>query len=211
VYYSIKHELHSIISGTRKVRHGETIQAITRYLAGSSEAGSKFEETKSLRQQETKRLEEYIAENKLWANHIDFDLYISEGAEQRVYLNGTAHVLKLNDAIYYSFWKDYFINLLFHNYFFEDTAYELLGFTKEADVLYAIVKQPYVIATQLTDLSKVREFMQENGFLNNRNNDYLHPELGIILEDLHDENVLTQNDLLYFIDTVFYATEQFWI
>jgi len=28
--------------------------------------------------------------------------------------------------------------------------------------------------------------------------------LGLIIEDLHDENVLTQNGVLYFIDTVFY-------
>ncbi|MDR0573872.1 MAG: hypothetical protein LBG96_07585 [Tannerella sp.] len=31
-----------------------------------------------------------------------------------------------------------------------------------------------------------------------------NPESGIILEDLHNENVLTSNGILYFIDTVFY-------
>lgn len=70
--------------------------------------------------------------------------------------------------------------------------------------MYAVVVQPFVKATQKTDLSKVKQFMQENGFINNRNNDYYNPELGIILEDLHDENVL-KNDILYFIDTVFYC------
>ena len=35
-------------------------------------------------------------------------------------------------------------------------------------------------------------------------------EWGIILEDLHDENVLTRNEVLYFIDTVFYVTDAFW-
>ena len=34
---------------------------------------------------------------------------------------------------------------------------------------------------------------------------YYNPTLGIILEDLHDENVLTQDGILYFIDTVFYV------
>ena len=43
--------------------------------------------------------------------------------------------------------------------------------------------------------------------LNVRNNDYFNPELRLILEDLHDENVLTQNGILYFIDTVFYITD----
>lgn len=53
--------------------------------------------------------------------------------------------------------------------------------------------------------------MESNGFINNRNHDYYNPDLGIILEDLHDENVLTNNNQLYFIDTVFYIKpELFW-
>jgi hypothetical protein len=60
-------------------------------------------------------------------------------------------------------------------------------------------------------LKQVKAFLTLNGFENNRNNDYYNPELGIILEDLHDENVLTRNEVLYFIDTVFYLTESFWI
>ena len=39
---------------------------------------------------------------------------------------------------------------------------------------------------------------------------YYNHELGLILEDLHDENVLTKDGLLYFIDTVFYLTDEFW-
>ena len=120
------------------------------------------------------------------------------------------HVLKLNDAIYYRCWKDYFHNLLLHNYFFPDTSYELLGLTKENDRLYAVVKQGYVVVNQETDLNKVREFLGANGFINTRNNDYINSDLGIILEDLHDENVLSNNDILYFIDTVFYLTKEFW-
>jgi hypothetical protein len=72
------------------------------------------------------------------------------------------------------------------------------------------VKQSFVTITQETDLNKVKSFLEANGFINNRNNDYINPDLGIILEDLHDENVLTKNDMLYFIDTVFYTTKAFW-
>ena len=53
--------------------------------------------------------------------------------------------------------------------------------------------------------------MESNGFHNIRNNDYKNYELGIIIEDLHDENVLTNHGVLYFIDTVFYFTPDFWI
>lgn len=100
--------------------------------------------------------------------------------------------------------------MLLHNYFFPDTAYNLIGFTKENDVIYAVVQQSYVSINDSTDLEKVKEFLTLNGFQNKRNNDYYNPDLGIILEDLHDENVLTRNGVLYFIDTVFYLTETFW-
>ena len=56
---------------------------------------------------------------------------------------------------------------------------------------------------------KVKKIMKDNGFENIRNNDYFNKNLGIILEDLHDENVLTQNGVLFFIDTVFYIDESF--
>jgi len=51
--------------------------------------------------------------------------------------------------------------------------------------------------------------MENNGFKVIRNNDYINEDLGIIVEDLHDENVLTKSGLLYFIDTVIYHTNNF--
>ncbi|KGO85643.1 putative polyvalent protein kinase domain-containing protein [Flavobacterium suncheonense] len=206
----LKNELHNILSGKSKVRFGTIIQTITCYLDNGEKASSIIEVEKHFKSQEAKRLEDYVSKENLWIENIDFSQYVSEGAEQKVYLNDSGHVLKLNDAIYYSSWKDYFYNLLLHNYFFSDTAYELLGFTKDNETLYAVVKQNYVSITSNTDLSKVKTFLTLNGFENNRNNDYINRELGIILEDLHDENVLTQNEILYFIDTVFYLTDVFW-
>ncbi len=47
--------------------------------------------------------------------------------------------------------------------------------------------------------------MAFNGFVNTRRNDYLHTELGLILEDMHDENVIVNSETLFFIDTVFYT------
>lgn len=206
----LKHELHHIISGKSKVRFGATIQAIASYLNDGTQSGPKAQNSKQIREQEAKRLENFISDHNLWRNDIDFSQYVSEGAEQRVYLKDSEHVLKLNDAIYYSCWKDYFQNLLLHNFFFSDTAYELIGFTKENSVLYAVVQQSFVTISQATDLEHVKAFLGSNGFINQRNNDYFNPDLGIILEDLHDENVLTRNGILYFIDTVFYTTEVFW-
>ncbi len=206
----LKNELFNVLSGKSEVRFGAIIQTITCYLKDGDSPSSGFEDEKHFKKQEAKRLEDFITERNLWVKQIDFSQYVSEGAEQRVFLKDGEHVLKLNDAIYYSTWKEYLYNLLLHNYFFPDTAYELIGFTKENDVLYVVVQQNYVSITSSTDLNEVKEFMKSNGFVNNRNNDYINSELGIILEDLHDENVLTQNGILYFIDTVFYLTEEFW-
>ena len=128
------------------------------------------------------------------------------------FLQNKTQVLKLNDSIYYASWLDYLNNLLLNNYFFPDTAYQLLGFYKsDNDVIYALVAQNYVESNQPTDLSLVKKFLENNGFKTIKNHDYFNPDLGIILEDLHDENVLTANDILYFIDTVFYIKpEIFW-
>ncbi|MHA3786698.1 putative polyvalent protein kinase domain-containing protein [Flavobacterium hauense] len=206
----LKNEIYNIFQGKSTVRFAPTIPTETSYFRNGSSSGATTENTKHLKEQEEQRLEDFISANNLWINDIDLSQYVSEGAEQKVYLKDSDHVLKLNDAIYYSSWKDYLYNLLLHNYFFEDTAYDLLGFTKNEDTLYAIVQQTYVSITELTDLKQVKAFMKSNGFENNRNNDYIHRELGIILEDLHDENVLTKDGFLYFIDTVFYLKDEFW-
>jgi len=197
-------EIQCIISGKSQIRYGANIQAAISYLTGSQEPGSLDKTDKYFKRKETKRLREYIENQNLWIKDIDLNNYVSEGAEQKVYLKDSRSVIKLNDAIYYLSWVDYFINLLLNNYFFPDTAYNLLGFYENEMILYAVVEQSFVRATEKTDLHFVEQFMNSNGFQKIRNNDYFNSELGIILEDLHDENVLTSNGILYFIDTVFY-------
>lgn len=200
----MKDEIQRIVSGENQVKYGDIIQTIIRYLRRSQETSRVDKASKQFREEEERSLREFIEENHLWVTDINLNNYISEGAEQKVYLRNGKSVWKLNDAIFYSSWSDYLVNLLLNNYFFADTAYQLKGFFTDDEILYAVVEQAFVKANQKTDLLLVKQFMQANGFLNTRNNDYYNPEWGIILEDLHDENVLTQNDVLYFIDTVFY-------
>jgi hypothetical protein len=79
----------------------------------------------------------------------------------------------------------------------------------QEEKLHAVVKQPFVEVTQPTDLNKLKLFLNANDFQLKKNNDYFSSSLGIILEDLHDENILTNNDTLFFVDTVFYLTDSF--
>jgi hypothetical protein len=200
----MNNEIQRIISGDVAVRYGSVIQAIADYLRRGEKSGSTPETDKFFKREETQRLKQYIETNNCWVSDINIENYVSEGAEQKVFLKDTQSVIKLNDAIFYLSWVDYFHSLLLNNYFFPNTAYELLGFFENENTLYAVVKQTFVKSTEETDLSHVRQFMQSNGFELIRNNDYFNSDLGIIIEDLHDENVLTNNGVLFFIDTVFY-------
>jgi hypothetical protein len=199
----MNNEIRCIISGKSEVRYGTTIQDAIGYLRAGEEPGTSPKTDKHFKHEETKRLRQFI-DNQNLRIEVDLNNYVSEGAEQKVYQKDSRSVIKLNDAIYYLSWVDYFVNLLLHNYFFPDTAYQLLGFFETDGVVYAVVEQQFIVANEKTDLEHVEQFMQSNDFIKIRNNDYVNLELGIILEDLHDENVLTNNGILYFIDTVFY-------
>ncbi|MFH0894398.1 MAG: hypothetical protein V2A54_08170 [Bacteroidota bacterium] len=207
---SLKNELQNIISGDGSVRHGKIIQSIACFLRGKKETVSETEKSKFIREQETQFLTEYIAAHALWCDKPVESKYIGEGVEQKIYeCSDPQFILKLNDRIFYATWEDYLYSLLLHNYFFPHLAYELLGFYNEGDKLFAVVKQPYVRSTENTKLNNVREFLEANGFVNKKGNDYYHPGLGIILEDLHEENVLTEEGALQFIDTVFFLMPSF--
>jgi hypothetical protein len=201
----MKDDIQNILSGKSQVKHHHLIQSTCSYLKRSQGTSSMAKDQQQHKEEETKSLIQFAEDNNLWVD-INIDLYVSQGAEQKVYLKDGLTVLKLNDAIYYASWVDYFHNLLLNNLFFPDTAYQLLGFYKDSSILYAVVEQPFVKANEKTDLNMVKTFLENNGFINKKNHDYYNEELGLILEDLHDENVLTQNGMLYFIDTVFYIT-----
>jgi len=147
----------------------------------------------------------------LWFLPEVFGTYITEGAEQKIFFSeGSSDVIKISDAVFYLYWEDYFNNPLIHNYLFSDTAYTLIGFRVIGDKLFAVVKQPFIYATEMTNLKDVTHFMLSNGFELKKNNDYYNSSLGVIIEDLHDENVLTNNGVLFFVDTVIYLTENFY-
>ena len=182
----MRDDIQHILSGTSRVKYHHLIQTVCSYLKRSQGTSSMVENYQQHKEEETKRLIQFVNDHNLWVDNVNIELYVSQGAEQKVYLKDGSTVLKLNDAIYYASWIDYFHNLLLNNLFFPDTAYQ------------------FVRATEKTDLSLVKVFLENNGFRNTKNHDYYNEELCLILEDLHDENVLTRNGMLYFIDTVFY-------
>ncbi len=102
-------EIQLVISGKGQVRYGTNIQAAINYLRKSEKTGALDKTDKHFKREETERLKNYIENQNLWIRDIDLNNYISEGAEQKVYLKDSRSVIKLNDAIYYLSWIDYFI------------------------------------------------------------------------------------------------------
>jgi len=208
----IKYELQYIILGDGPTGQPDKLKKVQTFLRANAGTGISIEKKQYFKSEEAAALVVFAQQEKLFydpaINESDF---ISEGAEQRVYRLDDLHVIKTNGSIFYESWLDYFNNLLIHNYFFHATAYHFLGFKVINNELHAIVKQQFIKASQPTDLSVVKQFLEYNGFWNNRNNDYVHNGLGLIFEDLHDENVLSNNGVLFFIDTIFYLTPDFYL
>ena len=119
------HELQNILSGIVNQKQGNLIQTVSQKLSAGKKPGSTFEKDDFTKQHE-KGLIEFAETNNLWINDIDENSFLSEGAEQRVYLCADGiHVYKLNDTIFYTSRADYFLSLQLHNFFFPGTFYKL--------------------------------------------------------------------------------------
>ncbi len=75
-----------------------------------------------------------------------------------------------------AYWLDYFHSLLIHNFLIGQTAYQLIGFYFENNVLHAVGRQPYIEFTGPTNTAAVKEFLSVNGFQLKKNNDYFNPD-----------------------------------
>jgi hypothetical protein len=206
----VRNKIQNITSGIIIKGASDHCTTIRNLLSGrypaSTNVKADFEGKSVTKEEQAKLICDYSDHNKLW---VDLpDQYLTRGGEARVYLApGNKDVIKVNDGIYYATWLEFFNSILLHNIFFENTGYSLLGFHKEDEVLYAVLKQPYIISDHPVELSEIKVFLEFNGFVNTRRQDYVNNELGLILEDMHDENVILCKDLLFFIDSVFYIIE----
>lgn len=208
---NIKDELQNIIIGDGSLGSTSQLKEVQNFLRRNEKASIRSKKQKYLKSEETICLINFAIEKKLlFLEEISEDNFISAGAEQRVYRYDDTQIIKINDSIFYEYWLDYFNSLLIHNYFFRSTAYDFLGFKLIDNVLFSVIKQAFIVSDEITDLNRVKQFLSYNDFINIRNNDYLNEDLGIVFEDLHDENVLSKNGILYFIDTIFYLNKNFY-
>lgn len=204
-------KIKNITTGTFIEGQQDNCKAIRNLLCASyptsTTVKADFESKAIIKKEQVELLEKYISKNNLWVPALPSqERYLTRGGESKVYLHTDGkHVIKINDAVYYATWLEFFNSILLHNLIFENTAYILEGFIKEELALYAVLKQPFITTDVQVDVNDIKKLLIFNGFENTKRQDYVHKELGLILEDMHDENVLVNSDTLFFIDTVFYT------
>lgn len=209
----VRKKLQDIVQGIIIEADGDTCTTIRNLLCASfstsKEVKKNFESQLLVKEEQAKVLKEYASQKGIWLQSSpDERSFLAAGGEARVYYyQDGRHVLKVNDAGYYATWLEYFNSLVLHNLFFPGTGYSFVGFLMKNNILHAVVKQPFIKADKTVDLENIESFLIENGFQRLRRFDYFNKEYGIILEDMHDENVLLNSEALFFIDTVFYTVQ----
>jgi len=202
-----KELLENIIQGNEIKGRNDMATAARNYLCRSFKASNvaerKFEYFQQIKKEQASILNQLSTDNN-WSYQNNNLHFLTEGGESKIFFEDKSkYVIKYSDAVYYNTWLDFLNSILLHNLFFPNTYYSLLGFNMIDNILYAILKQPYFATKEVTDLNIVKELMQVNGFIHLKRFDYYHPEYKIVIEDLHDENILTVDGNLFFIDTIF--------
>lgn len=209
----IRERLQNIVDGTRLEGSADRCTTLRNLLVESFGTGStiksEFESRAIIKEEQAGFLKAWAeSTGSLFDDLPERSEYLTKGGESKVYLaaNGL-NVIKVNDAIYYATWDEYLNSLLLHNLLFPNTAYLLIGFLEIDNGLSAVLQQPFIEGGQAR-LDDIKEFLTYNGFENTKRQDYYNGEFGLVLEDMHDENVIAKNDLLFFIDTVFYIMKK---
>jgi hypothetical protein len=203
-------ELEIIVKGKSIIGQDDNLATARDFLSGRFSTNTKaerdFNNQSAVKEAQKNCLIHFAEEQDLWFNEeLSDNTFLTEGGEAKIHFSKLRNtVIKLNDAIYYADWLDFLNSVLIHNILFNDTAYTLLGFILLDKDLFAVLEQPFIISDGIADLADAKLFLERNGFINTKRNDYFNKELGLILEDIHDENVIVRNNTLFFIDTVFY-------
>lgn len=146
---------------------------------------------------------EYAKSNNLWV-----DDYISiygnkahaYGVESDVYLSRDGKsVYKINNGIQHGTWLDFFNRIIAHNIYFPETKYEIVGYTQKDNKLAIILKQDVVEIIEAATDAQLEKDLTESLFIYNSRNNVKDVINGVILRDLHKENVVINNkgDVLY--------------
>lgn len=129
------------------------------------------------------------------------------GQENDVFLEAN-RVWKRNNLSFHLSYCDFFDRLALHHLLFPGAPLRLEGFIADSEALWPVMSQPAIRARRGATRSEVEKIMGRLDFERTRNDDYEHPE-GLLVEDLHDENVfLDLEGNIVVIDPVIYLRGQ---
>ena len=77
----MRDDIQHILSGTSQVKCHHLIQTTCSYLKRSQGASSMVKNQQQYKEEETKRLIQFVNDNNLWVDNLNFELYLSQGAE----------------------------------------------------------------------------------------------------------------------------------
>ena len=101
-----KYELRNIIQGHGQTGNEGLIKKTQVYLGGNEIPSFQNSKIQHLKSEEERCLISYIKANNLFYDEtIRQENYIGEGAEQKVYKLNEEFLIKLNDTIFYEFWR----------------------------------------------------------------------------------------------------------
>ncbi len=131
------------------------------------------------------------------------------GCEHDVYPTADGkRFMKRTHGVLHATWLEYLNRLVMANHLFPAAPFRLAGFgTDDEGRFFAVVSQPAVFpARRGATRKEVGVLMRGFGFESVRRDDYIHPGLGLVVEDLHDQNVLVgPGGHLFVIDPVIFV------
>jgi Serine/Threonine/Tyrosine Kinase found in polyvalent proteins len=118
-----------------------------------------FEGQSIIKKEQAKFLRQQSFEMDWWiSKKPDENLFLARGGEAKIYFDEEGrNVIKINDAVYYATWLEFFNSVVIHNLLFPKTAYLFLGFTETNGDLQAVLQQPFITSDAPVDLSDVKE------------------------------------------------------
>lgn len=165
---------------------------------------------RSLKLREAKALRSWAKQERLILSAAGFERQWRRqgrigGQENDVYLSAN-RVFKRNNLSFHLSYADFFDRLALHNLLFPGAPLCFEGFIERRSGLWPVMSQPAVRARRGATREDVETFMERLDFKRIRSDDYRHPE-GILVEDLHDENVfIDEEGEVVVIDPVIYLT-----
>ena len=148
-------------------------------------------------------LTKYAKEENIWHDDLDNFIgtknHIDGGSENEVYKKDDNTVYKINNLPGKQTPLDFLDKISLHNYLFPDVAYKVTGFGKDKKGKFSVlIEQPFITATGITNEEDIKADMLKRGF--NYDKLYSYSNDNYAVSDLKEENVLTNNGKLYYID-----------